>query len=43
MPDSHKPFADVWLTRQEVSGRLIDILELPDGALPVSDDRQGEL
>lgn len=34
-------FADGWLQQNEAWGRPVDILELPDGSLLVSDDYQG--
>jgi glucose/arabinose dehydrogenase len=34
-----EPFVDGWLKGQEVSGRPADVLQMPDGALLVSDDQ----
>jgi glucose/arabinose dehydrogenase len=38
---SYEPFAEGWLKGESVSGRPVDILELPDGSLLVSDDYAG--
>lgn len=35
---SYQPFADGWLQGDDVSGRPVDVLVMPDGALLVSDD-----
>lgn len=35
---SYNVFADGWLNGEEVSGRPVDVLVMPDGALLVSDD-----
>jgi len=40
---SYEVFADGWLTDGEVSGRPVDLLEMPDGSLLVSDDQAGKL
>lgn len=40
-PVSYEPFAEGWLQGQEVSGRPVDLLQLEDGSLLVSDDLQG--
>ena len=34
-------FADGWLINGEAWGRPVDLLQLPDGSLLVSDDYQG--
>lgn len=34
----YRPVVDVWLDGQEVSGRPVDLLTLPDGSLLISDD-----
>ncbi len=42
VPVAEKPFAEGWLTKDEqVLGRPVDLLELPDGRLLVSDDLNG--
>lgn len=35
---SYEPFAEGWLKGESVSGRPVDVLVMPDGALLVSDD-----
>lgn len=41
---SYEPFASGWLHGDEqVAGRPVDLLELPDGSLLVSDDLEGRL
>lgn len=40
-PVSYEPFAEGWLQGQEVSGRPVDLLQLEDGSMLVSDDLQG--
>lgn len=41
-PVNEQVFIDGWLTQnQEVLGRPVDILELPDGSLLISDDKLG--
>ena len=35
---SYKPFAEGWLKEGNVSGRPVDLLQLPDGSILVSDD-----
>lgn len=35
---SYEPFAEGWLKNGEYTGRPVDILQMPDGALLVSDD-----
>ena len=37
----YEVFADGWLQNEEVSGRPVDLLQLPDGSLLVSDDQSG--
>lgn len=38
---SYEPFAEGWLDGESVFGRPVDILVAPDGALLVSDDKNG--
>jgi glucose/arabinose dehydrogenase len=38
---SYEPFAQGWLRGEEEWGRPVDVLELPDGSLLVSDDTAG--
>jgi glucose/arabinose dehydrogenase len=38
---SYEPFASGWLKGEEAWGRPVDVLEMPDGALLVSDDKAG--
>ncbi len=38
---SYEPFAEGWLKGDSVSGRPVDLLQLPDGSLLVSDDYTG--
>jgi len=38
---SYAPFAEGWLGPDGVSGRPVDLLEMPDGSLLVSDDHAG--
>lgn len=40
-PIAYEPFATGWLRGQEVWGRPVDVLVMPDGALLVSDDYAG--
>ena len=44
-PDRMEPFAEGWNdpARGEYSGRPVDVAQLPDGSLLVSDDRGGAL
>ncbi len=42
-PQSYDVFADGWLIDEEVSGRPVDLLLLPDGSMVVSDDKAGSL
>ena len=41
VPISYEVFADGWLKDESVSGRPVDILQLDDGSLLVSDDQNG--
>lgn len=41
--NGYEVFADGWLQDEEVSGRPVDMLVLPDGALLVSDDQNGTI
>ncbi len=41
MPSAYEVFADGWLQDEEVSGRPVDLLQLADGSLLVSDDQSG--
>jgi len=43
MPVSYEVFAEGWLQGQSVSGRPVDLLELPDGSMLVSDDAAGKI
>ena len=38
---SYEPFAEGWLQGQSVSGRPVDVQQMPDGSLLVSDDYNG--
>lgn len=40
---SYEPFAEGWLKGESVSGRPVDVLVMPDGALLVSDDYAGAI
>jgi glucose/arabinose dehydrogenase len=40
---SYEPFADGWLQGDEVTGRPVDLLVLPDGSMLVSDDYAGAI
>lgn len=40
---SYETFASGWLQGEEAWGRPVDVLQLPDGSLLVSDDRAGAL
>lgn len=40
---SYEPFAEGWLAGEEAMGRPVDILQMPDGALLVSDDMNGKI
>jgi glucose/arabinose dehydrogenase len=42
-PVSYEPFAVGWLQGQSVTGRPVDILQLADGSLLVSDDTAGKI
>ncbi len=39
--ESYEPFIEGWLADGKTTGRPVDLLELPDGSLLVSDDSQG--
>jgi glucose/arabinose dehydrogenase len=39
----YEVFADGWLQDEEVSGRPVDLLQLPDGSVLVSDDQSGAI
>jgi glucose/arabinose dehydrogenase len=41
MPVSKQEFATGWLEKGEVTGRPVDVKELPDGSILVSDDMNG--
>jgi glucose/arabinose dehydrogenase len=43
IPAAYESFATGWLQGQSVSGRPVDILQLADGSLIVSDDTAGKL
>lgn len=43
VPVSYEPFAVGWLQGQSVSGRPVDLLQLADGSLLVSDDSAGKI
>lgn len=43
VPVSYEPFAEGWLQGESVSGRPVDLLQLADGSLLVSDDAEGQL
>ncbi len=38
---SHEPFASGWLQGERVSGRPVDLEQLPDGSVLLSDDEEG--
>ena len=40
-PVNYVVFADGWLQDEEVTGRPVDLLQLPDGSLLLSDDQNG--
>jgi glucose/arabinose dehydrogenase len=40
---SHEPFAQGWLQGEQSWGRPVDVQELPDGSLLVSDDQAGAI
>ena len=40
-PTGYEVFADGWLNGEEVSGRPVDLLQLGDGSVLVSDDQNG--
>jgi glucose/arabinose dehydrogenase len=43
MPVDYAVFADGWLRKDEVSGRPVDLLVMPDGSMLLSDDQGGKL
>jgi glucose/arabinose dehydrogenase len=43
VPVAYEPFATGWLLNESVSGRPVDLLELPDGSLLISDDHAGKI
>jgi glucose/arabinose dehydrogenase len=43
VPVDYSVFADGWLRKDEVSGRPVDLLVMPDGSMLVSDDQGGKL
>ena len=40
---SYEPFAEGWLQGESAWGRPVDLLELPDGSMLVSDDYAGAI
>jgi glucose/arabinose dehydrogenase len=40
---SYEPFAEGWLKGESVSGRPVDVQQMPDGSLLVSDDFAGKI
>ena len=42
-PQGYEVFAEGWLQGDEVSGRPVDLLVMPDGSMLVSDDQAGSL
>ncbi|MBT4427566.1 MAG: sorbosone dehydrogenase family protein, partial [Rhodospirillaceae bacterium] len=42
-PVSYEPFAEGWLDGEQVWGRPVDLMIMPDGALLVSDDHAGAI
>ena len=40
-PVSYEPFVEGWLDGEKVSGRPVDLLIAPDGAVLLSDDMNG--
>ena len=40
---SYEPFAEGWLKGESVSGRPVDVQQMPDGSLLVSDDYAGAI
>lgn len=42
-PASHEAFAEGWLKDEEVSGRPVDLAQLPDGSVLLSDDEAGAI
>ena len=43
VPIDYEVFADGWLRKDEVSGRPVDLLVMPDGSMLLSDDHGGKL
>ena len=41
LPNAYEVFADGWLQGEEVSGRPVDLLQLADGSVLLSDDQNG--
>ena len=37
----YETFVDGWLRNEEVSGRPVDLLQMPDGSVLLSDDQNG--
>ena len=42
-PVNYEVFAEGWLEGEEAWGRPVDLLQLPDGSLLLSDDRAGAI
>ena len=42
-PAAYEVFADGWLQNEEVSGRPVDLLQLADGSVLLSDDQNGRI
>jgi glucose/arabinose dehydrogenase len=40
---AYEPFAEGWLSGDNVSGRPVDLLVMPDGSMLVSDDHAGAI
>jgi glucose/arabinose dehydrogenase len=40
---AYEVFANGWLNKNKAWGRPVDVLQMPDGALLVSDDKQGKV
>jgi glucose/arabinose dehydrogenase len=41
LPISHEPFAEGWLQGRDNWGRPVDLEQMPDGSLLLSDDQAG--
>jgi len=41
VPANYEVFADGWLRNEQASGRPVDLLQLPDGSVLLSDDQNG--